>query len=148
MPPLIMCVYVCVHACILSRVQVFATPWTVACQAPLSMKFSRQDCWSGLPFPSSGDLPNPGIEPPSLVSPTLAGRFFTSRVTREAQQLIICHIYFFINHLFLLLVTVLLFLCCCSVTKSCPTLCDPVDRSRPGSSVLHCLLESAQINVH
>ena len=41
----------------------FATPWTIACQAPLSMEFSRQEYWSGLPFPSSGDLPNPGIEP-------------------------------------------------------------------------------------
>ena len=42
-----------------------ATPWTVACQVPLSMGFSRQDYWSGLPFPSPGDLPNPGIEPGS-----------------------------------------------------------------------------------
>ena len=42
-----------------------ATPWTVACQAPLSMGFSRQEYWSGLPFPSPGDLPNPGIEPGS-----------------------------------------------------------------------------------
>ena len=41
------------------------TPWTVACQAPLSMGFSRQEYWSGLPFPSPGDLPNPGIEPGS-----------------------------------------------------------------------------------
>ena len=46
----------------LSRVQVFATLWTVAHQAPLSMGFSRQQYWSGLPFPSPGDLPNPGIE--------------------------------------------------------------------------------------
>ena len=41
----------------------FVTPWTVACRAPLSMEFSRQDYWSGLPFSSSGDLPNPGIGP-------------------------------------------------------------------------------------
>ena len=52
----------------LSRVQLFATPWTVAYQAPPSMGFSRQEYWSGLPFPSPGDLPNPGIEPGS---PTL-----------------------------------------------------------------------------
>ena len=45
-----------------------ATPWTVACQAPLSMGFSWQECWSGLPFPSPGDLPDPGIE---RMSPTL-----------------------------------------------------------------------------
>ena len=49
----------------LSRVQLFATPWTVAHQAPPSMEFSRQEYWSGLPFPSPGDLPDPGIEPGS-----------------------------------------------------------------------------------
>ena len=49
----------------LSRVQLFATPWTVAHQAPPSMGFSRQECWSGLPFPSPWDLPNPGLEPES-----------------------------------------------------------------------------------
>ena len=49
----------------LSRAQLFETPWTVACQAPLSKGFSRQEYWSGLPFPSPGDLPNPGIEPGS-----------------------------------------------------------------------------------
>ena len=52
----------------LSRVGLFATPWTVAYQVPPSRRFSRQECWSGLPFPSPGDLPNPGIEPGS---PTL-----------------------------------------------------------------------------
>ena len=52
----------------LSRVRLFATSWIVAYQAPLSMEFSRQECWSGLPFPSLGDLPDPGIEPGS---PTL-----------------------------------------------------------------------------
>ena len=50
----------------LSRVRLFAIPWTVAPQAPLSMDISRQEYWSGLPFPSPGDLPNPGIEPWSL----------------------------------------------------------------------------------
>ena len=49
----------------LSRVQLFATPWTVAQQAPPPMKLSRQECWSGLPFPSPGDLPDPGKEPGS-----------------------------------------------------------------------------------
>ena len=43
----------------------FVTPWTVACQAPLSLGFSRQESWSGLPFPTPGDLPDPGIEPMS-----------------------------------------------------------------------------------
>ena len=51
----------------LSRVRLFATPWTVAYQAPPSMGFSRQECWSGLPFPSPGDLPDPGIKPGSPV---------------------------------------------------------------------------------
>ena len=54
---------VCVQ--LLSRVQLFGNPWTVACQTSLSMKFSRQECWSGLPFPSPGDPPNPGIKPAS-----------------------------------------------------------------------------------
>ena len=51
----------------LSRVLLFATPWTVASQAPPSLGFSRQEYWSGLPFPSPGDLPNPGIKPGSPV---------------------------------------------------------------------------------
>ena len=59
----------------LSHGQLFVTPWTVACQTPLSMGFSWQKYWSGLPFPSPGDLPNPGIAP---VSPALAGGFFTT----------------------------------------------------------------------
>ena len=54
------------------------TPWTVACQAPLLMEFSRQEYWSGVPFPTPVDLPDPGIEPASPVSPALAGRFFTT----------------------------------------------------------------------
>ena len=55
---------------LLSRVQLFAIPWTVAYQAPPSMEFSRQEYWSGLPLPSPGDLPDPGMEPrsPALLS--------------------------------------------------------------------------------
>ena len=68
----------------LSRVRLFATPWTVARQAPLSMGFSRQEYWNGSPFPPSGDLPHPGIEPVSLTSPLLAGGFFTTSTTWEA----------------------------------------------------------------
>ena len=56
------------------RVRLFVTPWSVACQAPLSMGFSRQEYWRGLPFPSPQDLPGLGIKP---VSPALAGGFFT-----------------------------------------------------------------------
>ena len=57
----------------LSRVRLFAIPWTVAYQASPSMGFSRQECWSGLPFPSPGDLPDPGIKPgsPALEADTL-----------------------------------------------------------------------------
>ena len=62
------------------------TLWTVACQAPLSMGFSRQEYWGGLPFPPPGDLPNPGIEPESLASPVLAGKFFTTSATWEAPM--------------------------------------------------------------
>ena len=51
------------------------TPWTIVCQAPLSMGFSRQEYWSGFPFPSPGDLSDPGIKP---TSPALAGGFFTT----------------------------------------------------------------------
>ena len=67
-----------------SRVRLFATLWTVARQAPLSMGFSRQEYWSGLPCLPPGDLPNPGMEPLPLTSPALAGRFFTTSTTWEA----------------------------------------------------------------
>ena len=64
--------------CVLSHVWLFVTLWTVAWQAPLSMEFSRQEYWSTLPFPAPEDLRDPGIKPVSLVSPALAGRFFTT----------------------------------------------------------------------
>ena len=57
--------------------------YTVACQAPLSLGFPRQEYWSGLPCPPPGDLPDPGIKPRSLLSPTLAGRFFFTSTTWE-----------------------------------------------------------------
>ena len=60
--------------CMVSHNQLFVTPWTVAHQAPLSMGFSRQEYWTGLPFPPPGNLPDPGIEPTALVSPTLSRR--------------------------------------------------------------------------
>ena len=70
--------------CALGRVWLFPTSRTIALQAPLSMGFSKQEHWSGLPFPPPGDLPNSEIKPASIVSPALAGRFFTNCVTREA----------------------------------------------------------------
>ena len=69
-----------------SRIGLFVTPWTVAQQTPLSMGFSSQEYWSGLPFPSPVDLPDLGIEPMSLVSPTLADEFFTTSTTCEALE--------------------------------------------------------------
>jgi len=62
------------------------TLWTIACQAPLSRGFSRQEYWSRLPFPSPGNLPDQGIEPVSLMSPILVHGFFTTRATWEAQD--------------------------------------------------------------
>ena len=81
---------ICVHArvCMLSHfshVWLFATLWAVACQSPLSVGFSRQEYWSGLPCPPPGDHPDPGIESASLTSPALAGGFFTTSATWEAH---------------------------------------------------------------
>ena len=67
-------------------VRLFTTQWTIALHDPLSMRFSGQEYWSGLPCPHPGDLPNPGIELASLMSPALAGRFFTTSATWEAQR--------------------------------------------------------------
>ena len=75
----------CVCAQSLRCVQLFATSWTVALQAPLSMEFSRQGYWSVLPFPPPEDLPHSGIEPMSPASPALAGRFFTTVPSGKPQ---------------------------------------------------------------
>ena len=74
------------HTCHFSHVWLFVTPWTVACQAPLSTGFSRQEYWSGLPFRSPGDLPKAGIKPKS---PTLAGIFFTTEPPGKPYNLAI-----------------------------------------------------------
>ena len=81
------CVRVCVCVCVcmlrhFNCVWLFATLWTVAHQIPLSIGFSRQEYWSALPFPSPGDLPDPGIKAASLMSPALVDRFFTTSTTR------------------------------------------------------------------
>ena len=91
-----------------SHVQLFATLWAIVHQSPLSTGCSR----SGLPFPSPGDLPNAGIEPPSLMSPALAGGFFTTSATWEASLLVAAT---------------------AKSLQSCPTLSDPIDGSPPGS---------------
>ena len=64
--------------------RLFASLWTVAGRDALSVEFFRQEYWSGLPSPPPGDLPNPGMEPTSLMSPVLAGGFFTTQTTWEA----------------------------------------------------------------
>ena len=69
----------------LSRIRPFATPWTIAHQAPLLMGFPRQEYWSGFPFPSPGDLSDLGIEPSS---PALADRFFTAEPPRKPITLV------------------------------------------------------------
>ena len=83
-----------VPPCMLSRfshVQLFATLWTVTHQAPLSLEFSRQEYKSGLPCPPPGNLPDPGMEPASLMSSALAGGFFTSSATWEALPVPLGH---------------------------------------------------------
>ena len=70
-------IVLCMYSQLFSCVRLFVTVWTAAHQAPLSMEFSRQDYWSGLPLPSPGGLPDPEVKPLSPVSPALAGRFFT-----------------------------------------------------------------------
>ena len=71
-------------------VRLFVTPWTIACQPPLSRRFSRQEYWSGLPFASPGDLPDLGVELMSPASPVLADRFFTTEPPGKPQLLNKC----------------------------------------------------------
>ena len=110
----------------LSHVRLFVTPWTIAHQVPLSMEFSKQQYWSGLPFPTPGDRPDPGIEPTTSVSPALPGGFFTTEPPGTPL----------LKHQF------------SSVTQSCPTLCDPMNCSTPGLPVHHQLLEFTQTHIH
>ena len=101
----------CVCAQSLSSIQLFTTPWTIACRTPLSVEFSRQEYWSGLLFPPPGDLSNPGIKPSSLVSLDFTSGLFTS--APPGKPLSVSE---------------------CLVTQSCLTL-QPMDCSPPGSSV-------------
>ena len=78
--------WLCMRAQSLSCLWLFVTPWTVACQAPLSVEFSRQEYWRGLPFPILGDLSCPGIKLASPVSPALASGFFTIEPPRKPHQ--------------------------------------------------------------
>jgi len=92
---------------VLSRVRLVATPWTAACQAPLSMGFSRQEYWCGWAFPTLEDLTDPGMEPASPLSPALAGRFFTTKPLGKSPSLMViikCRIYCLIIQYILVLI--------------------------------------------
>ena len=130
--------------CVLSHVQLFATPQTVSRQAPLSMEFPRQEYWNGLPFPIPVDLPDQGTEPATLASPVLGGRFFTTLPPGKPIDINDIKEYLFF---LLIILKGLTSLFCehdhkhegscpwlpslkegggCSVAQSCPTLCNPM----------------------
>ena len=162
-------------ACMLScsrRVWLCAALWTVAHQAPLSIGFSRQEHWRGLLCPPPGELPNLGIKLVSLMSPALAGGFFITSATWEAQwgsqsswNTLFLYLSYYPFHLqvsFSLLLTTLLtyepgngvlvpdLVQFSSSVQSLSRvrLCDPMDRSTPGLPVHHQLLEFTQTHVH
>ena len=108
------------NACMLSHVWLFMTPWMVAHQAPLSMGFSRKEYWSRLPYPTPGDLPNPGIEPESLTSPAWQVDSLPLAPPSTIVVQSLSHVW----------------------------LCDPINCSTPGFHVLHHLPELAQMHVH
>ena len=85
---------------VVSCVPLFATPLIVARQAPLSREFSSQDYWSGLPLPTLGNLPNPGIKPISLASPAWAVIFFTTEPPRKPYYLVYFYLFIFTVDLF------------------------------------------------
>ena len=132
-----------VHARMLScfsYVQLFVTLWTIAQQDPLSKGFSRQEYWSGFPCPPPGDFPDPGIQPVSLASPALAGGFFITSTTWEAQflmyiQVIQFYIYIYIyththTHTHILFFNILFY---CDLSQN-------VEHSSPCSIVGLCCL--------
>ena len=102
----------------------FVSPWTIACQASVSMGFPRQEYWSGLSFPSPGDLPDPGIKPMPPESSALTGGFFS---TVPQGKPLVCLQFSSVQSL---------------------TLCDPMNRSTPGLPVHHQLPEFTQTHVH
>ena len=115
--------YSTLHACVLTQsVSDSMTPWAVARQALLSMAFPRLEYWSGLPFPSPGDLPNAGIELTSL-----GGGFFTAMPPGMFRCSESCG--------------------CFSVAKLCPALCGPTYHSTPGFPALHDFPECVQTQV-
>ena len=119
---------VCVHVCQVTSVMLDSSqPYglTVAHQVPLFMGFSSQEYWSGLPYPSPGDLPDPGIEPMPLMSPELEAGSLALAPLGKPQIVRFT-----------------------SVAQSCLTFCDPMNRSTPGLPVHHQLPEFTQTLVH
>ena len=130
-----------------SCVRLSSRPWTVACQAPLPMEFSRQGCWSGVIFPTPGGLPDPGVKPVSLASPALAGRFFTTVPPGRPHCIYYC-VYTLYN---IVVIWDIQHRQTCETQSSlraggkvaatakslqlCLTLCDPIDGSLPGPPV-------------
>ena len=101
----------------------------------MSIGFTRQEYWSGLPCPPPGDLPDPGIKPMYSVVPALAGEFFTTELPGKP---IYIYIGFYIGYIYQF----------SSVAQLCLTLCDPMNRSTPGLPVHHQLPEFTQTQVH
>ena len=148
------------HACVFAKsLQSFLTlcdPWTIVCQASLSMEFSRQEYWRELPFPSSRDLPDPGIKTVYLKSPACMYICIQYMYIVTSGNHIHTHIYI---HIYVYIYT---YICTCictriyihtsdqirSLTHSCLTLCDPMNRSTPGLPVHHQLLEFTETHVH
>ena len=145
-----------------SHVWLFVILWSVACQASLSMEFSKQEYWSGLPHPSPGDLPDPGMESTSRMSPTMADGFFTTNAMWEVQDSgPPLFNYSILNNLHMpvpksqlsseemqTLLENISSVQFSSVTQSCPTLCNPMNHSTPGLTVHHQLPEPTQTHVH
>ena len=103
----------CTFCCLIAKsCPTLLTPWTVVCQAPLSLGFASQEYWSGLPFPSPGDLPDPGVE---LGSPALAHGFSLPLRHQESPFVHFCCTF-------------------CSVSQLCPILCGPMDCSQASLS--------------
>ena len=161
---------------LLSRAQLFVTAWTIACQSPFSMDFSRQEHWSRFPFPSSGDLPDPGIKTgsPTLQADSLPSEPSRSTCTLRKPKLKKIHVH---NHHCSTITiattwkhqsvltnewiknmwytyTIKYSVQFSSVTQSCPTLCNPMNLSTPGFPVHQQLLlklmsiESAMLSSH
>ena len=143
-----------------SHVRFFPTPWTVACYTPLSMGFSGQRYWSGLPFPPPGDFSDPGTEPTSLMSPALAGRFLNTSATWDSACCCRCKVTSVVSNSVQpqrrqpirlprpwdspgkntgvgchFLLQRMKGKSESEVAQSCPTPSDPMDCSSPGSSV-------------